>query len=106
MDDDCNIPKVDAPLNFSAIGYGNNPSIIDANGDTVVGCPEYNVFASPNQPANVALMCSAPELLAALRKAETWIATFSDQVNNPTGPLANDLAEIRAAIAKATGGAA
>jgi hypothetical protein len=52
--------------------------------------------------ANARLIAEAPNLLAALRKAETWIATFSDQVNNPTGPLANDLAEIRAAIARAT----
>lgn len=52
--------------------------------------------------ANARLIASAPDLLAALRKAETWVATFSDQVDNPTGPLANDLAEIRAAIARAT----
>ena len=49
------------------------------------------------------LIAETPNLLAALRKAETWVATFSDRVNNTTGPLANDLAEIRAAIARATG---
>lgn len=59
--------------------------------------------AGPRWQANARLIAEAPNLLAALRKAETWIATFSDQVNNPTGPLANDLAEIRAAIARATG---
>ena len=102
MDDTGDIPKVDAPLNFRARGYCNNPSIIDADGEVVVGCNEYNVFDSPHQPANVALLLSAPELLAALEKAETWVATYARQVNNPTGPLAEDLREIRAAIAKAT----
>jgi hypothetical protein len=56
----------------------------------------------PEVMANARLIAETPNLLAALRKAETWIATFSDQVGNPTGPLANDLAEIRAAIARAT----
>ena len=102
MDDDCNIPKVDAPLNYQTKCYCNNPFIIGADGEEVVGCSEYNVFAGPNQAANVALMIAAPDLLAALVKAETWLATYARQVDNPIGPLAEDLREIRAAIAKAT----
>ena len=104
MDDDCNIQKVDAPLNFRAIGYGNNPSIIDANGDTVVGCSEYNVFTSRNQSANVALMIAAPELLAALSDCLAFWDAPPTGYDCPT-PRRQKLEAIqrcaRAAIAKA-----
>ena len=104
MDDYCNIQKVDAPLNFSAIGYGNNPSIIDANGDTVVGCSEYNVFASRNQSANVALMLAAPELLAALEKALASIEGQAELLRHCGAAygVGSTLAQARAAIARAT----
>lgn len=40
------------------------------------------------------------KLRAALQKAETWVATLSRQVDNPGGPLAADLEEIRAVLQK------
>lgn len=101
MDDGCNIPKVDAPLNFRGMGYYNNPSIIDANGEMVVGCSEYNVFDSPNQPSNVALMLSAPELLAALEE----IVELTERYSESALSFGVINAKARAAIAKATGNA-
>lgn len=49
------------------------------------------------------LFAASRELLAALLKAETWVATYIRVEKLEEGGLcANDLAEIRAAIAKAT----
>lgn len=50
--------------------------------------------------ANARLIAAAPELLAALQKAETWMATFAGTVGNPAGPLAADLAEVRELLRK------
>jgi len=108
MDDDCNIPKVDAPLNYQAKGYCNNPFIIGADGEEVVGCSEYNVFAGPNQAANVALLLSAPELLAALEGTTHMLENLCndmqrhgfhrDALQNVRGVIDRN----RAAISKAT----
>lgn len=49
------------------------------------------------------LFSASGELLAALIKAETWVSTFIETNRlRDSGPCANDLAEIRAAITKAT----
>ena len=106
MDDDCNIPRVEVPPDFTGHDYGNNPSIEGPEGELVAGCGEYLVFGPDDKEvraANVRLMIASPELLAALVKAETWVATYIRvEKLGEGGPCVNDLAEIRAAIAKAT----
>jgi hypothetical protein len=54
--------------------------------------------------ADKRLIDAAPDLLASLRKALTWMQTYK-RFNNvgETGPLAQDIAEVRAVIAKAEG---
>ena len=74
MDDNCDIPRVDVPAEFSGPGYYNNPSIESADGKEIVGCGEYLVFGptfkKEERAANVRLLCSAPDLLAALEATE------------------------------------
>ena len=102
MDDGCNTPRVPVPFDFTGPGHYNNPSIEGPGGETVAGCGEYLVFG-PNfncdkgtRAANVALMCAAPELLAALEElcADKYLA---DPIN------ADRMRNARAAIAKAKG---
>ena len=105
MDDDCNTPRIPVPFDFTGPGYYNNPSIEGPGGETVVGCGEYLVFG-PNfncekgtRAANVALICSAPDLLNLL--------TAADRLETLTGEnlavYARTFAALaRAAIAKAT----
>jgi hypothetical protein len=56
--------KKDVPYDYHSGEYADNPFIVDANGETVVGCDEYYVFSKPE---NVRLMVHAPELLEALK---------------------------------------
>lgn len=107
MGDDCNVPRVPVPFDFTGPGYYNNPSIEGPGGETVVGCGEYLVF-DPNfnsekgtRAANVALMCAAPELLAALIHARALVAS-RDVVMDRAALKMYDEAIARAAIAKAT----
>ena len=107
MDENCDITKVDVPPTYCGPGYYNNPGIESSDGVQVVGCGEYLVFGPRNnkeeRAANVRLIAAAPDLLAALVKAETWVATYIRvEKLGEGGPCVNDLAEIRAAIAKAT----
>lgn len=61
-----------------------------------------------NGPANARLIAAAPELLEAAKKAlaeaESWIHDQLDGTSSLEGALA-ELEPVRAAIAKATGGA-
>jgi len=54
--------------------------------------------------ANARLMAAAPELLAELRRAVTWMETLArlGKVGDD-GPLMQDIATARAAISKASG---
>ena len=54
------------PLDYTGPGYYDNPGIIGANGNTLVGCDEYDVF---DNPRDTALMVAAPELHAACQAA-------------------------------------
>ena len=51
------------PFDYTGPGYYDNPSIIDKNGNEIVGCGEYDVFSSPE---NTRLMVAAPEMLEVL----------------------------------------
>ena len=54
--------------------------------------------------ANARLIAAAPDMLATLKKAESWCTNYK-RVHGlgEDGPLSSDLAEIRAAIANAEG---
>ena len=104
MDNDCNTPRIPVPFDFSGPGYYNNPSIEGPNGETIAGCGEYLIFGPHGnkevRAANVALLCSAPELLNLL--------TAADRLEELTGEnlavYARTFAALaRATIAKATG---
>ena len=99
MDDNCDIPRVDVPAEFSGPGYYNNPSIESADGKEIVGCGEYLVFGptfkKEERAANVRLLCSAPDLYAALENIiehRERMGLGSDHVYDAA----------RAALAKAT----
>ena len=71
------------PFDYSGPGYYENPSIMDKNGNEIVGCGEYDVFSSPE---NTRLMVAAPDLLKALEEMvdneeqvefESWLSDFS-----------------------------
>lgn len=93
------------PVDYKSTGYSENPAIIDANEETVVGCDEYNVFNGPNQAANVSLMLAAPDLLEAL---ETILANYIRVLDTGSPLFTNvenfgDIIKARAAIKKAKG---
>jgi hypothetical protein len=104
--------KKDVPYDYHSGEYADNPFIVDANGETVVGCDEYYVFSKPE---NVRLMVHAPELLEALKLGITAIGEHNAPNDcYSTGPLTgtiNDhlcpacafLKQARQAIAKAEG---
>jgi hypothetical protein len=57
------------PFDWCSGRFYNNPSVVDANGNHVVGCGEYLVFEGHDdaqRAANVALIVSAPEMHAEL----------------------------------------
>jgi hypothetical protein len=66
-DKDDNLDRVEVPYDYRSRRFCFNPSIVDANGNEVVGCDEYYVFTTPE---NVRLMVHAPELLEALKWTE------------------------------------
>lgn len=76
-------------------GYSENPGIFGPDEEMVVGCDEYNVFSGPRQAGNVCLLIAAPDLLAALKACYAALHPYTDEA-----------VAARAAIAKATGGAA
>jgi hypothetical protein len=51
------------PFNYRSPGYYENAGIIGANGATIVGCDEYDVF---DNQADTRLMVAAPDMLEAL----------------------------------------
>jgi hypothetical protein len=58
--------------------------------------------ASEQAQANARLIAAAPELLAALKVAQTWMETYRRQTGTSEhGIIGNDIAIVRAAIAKA-----
>ena len=107
MDDDCDTPRIPVPFDFTGPGYYNNPSIEGPGGETVVGCGEYLVFgpnfdcAEGTRAANVALMCAAPDLLAAL---EDILARYESAGVQCYPEARREVIAARAAIARATGG--
>ena len=81
------------PIEHQSPGYYDNPAIMGANGEHVVGCSEYNVFQNKS---DIALLTAAPELLEALKDALLLIETLT--------PMDGDTCrKARAAIAKAEG---
>ena len=111
MDDNCDIPRVDVPADFSGPGYYNNPSIESSDGKEVVGCGEYLVFGPKSQKeeraANVCLLRSAPDLYAALEAAAELAegtVKLLRQLDMESGRIAAEcvLRDARAALAKAT----
>lgn len=54
----------EVPFDYEPNRYWDNPGIYGANGRDVVCCDEYYIFSGP---ADVRLMCAAPELLKALQ---------------------------------------
>ena len=107
MDNDCNTPRIPVPFDFSGPGYYNNPSIEGPNGETIAGCGEYLIFGPHGnkevRAANVALLCSATDLLAAL---EDILALYESAGVQRYPEARREVVAARAAIAKATGGAA
>lgn len=57
---------VEVPFTYRSKGYYDNPQIIGANGETVVGCGEYYIFSGPE---DARLIAAAPDLLAACKAA-------------------------------------
>jgi hypothetical protein len=86
--------KKDVPYDYHSGEYADNPFIVDANGETVVGCDEYYVFSKPE---NVRLMVHAPELLDALKALVVCI----DETRGMNAW--NALEQANKAIAKAEG---
>lgn len=64
------------PFDYSGPGYYDNPSIMDKNGNEIVGCGEYDVFSSPE---NTRLMVAAPDLLEAL---EALLAGYESMMHS------------------------
>lgn len=90
---------------YSGNGYSDNPFIRGADGTTIVGCDEYDVFGDfsgdhrkVRREADIRLMLAAPELLEALIVME---GKAGKQNWNDKYP--DELQAARAAIAKATG---
>lgn len=83
------LPFVEKPFNYKSVaeGYNGNPSIVDCNGDEVVGCNEYNVFDSPE---SICLMTHAPELLDALKN----LLEAYEEFQNPEDGVAQDARDI------------
>lgn len=67
------------PLTYRGSGYYANAGILAPNGETIVGCDEYDVFGpmceQPEREANCALLAASPKLLEALEK----IAALCDE---------------------------
>lgn len=71
----------EVPLGWDSDGYYNNPKIVAADGTTVVGCGEYNVFIgypAGRQEANVALILSAPTIAARLAEVLHELAQLQE----------------------------
>lgn len=86
------------PFDYQAPGYYQNPGIIGANGDTVVGCDEYHVF---NSPQDAALIAAAPELLAELRDLVRVARDLMEAAGYSTDAITASLIGAHAVIAKA-----
>ena len=91
MDDD---DRGDLPLDHDAgwESHLENPMIVDADGNRIVGHGEYHVFGEKNRVDNLRLLLAAPELLAALKYARRMVKASEC-----------DIAFIDAAIQQATG---
>jgi hypothetical protein len=50
-------------MDYKSGGYSQNPAIMGADGQHIVGCDEYDVFENK---ADIALILAAPDLYAAL----------------------------------------
>jgi len=60
------------------------------------------VYADTRNPADARLIAAAPDLLAALRQADAWVAMYHDEPGHDAASRCmTDV--IRAAIARATG---
>lgn len=83
------IPFVEVPFDYksTAEGYNGNPSIVDCNGDEVVGCNEYNVFSSVE---SIRLLTLSPEVLQGL---ENLLEAY-EEFQNPEDGVAQDAREI------------
>ena len=90
-----------APGPWSVIDHYDAYGINDADGEPV--CEFWRKGSAANA-ANRALIAAAPELLEALNLAEGFIAGFEDDELQEGMP--EMLAQIRTALAKATGDAA
>jgi hypothetical protein len=108
--------KGEQPLSYRGPGYYQNPGLLSASGETIVGCDEYDIFGplrEEEREANICLIAAAPELLAVAQfflkgiegghiKCASYIDFDPDAENLEIKSPADRL---RAAIAKATGSA-
>lgn len=86
---------------YESPGYYNNPELLGADGECIVGCDEYWIIGPIRdrgvQTANALLIATSPELLAELTGLVEHFA------NCDVGPkLRERLVRARAVIAKAT----
>ena len=89
-------PTIDIAT-YQSPGYYNNPTLVGAGDEQVVGCDEYNILmgsTADERAANGRLIAAAPDLLEALQYV---MSAHGEQLTD-----AFDMA--RKAIAKATGG--
>lgn len=91
----------DLPLDYDNgwESHYENPCIVDADDNLIVGHDEYHVFGATNRVDNLRLLLAAPDLLKA---AQQVLAQF-DKWQSDYPMTDTDFAQLRAAVAKTTG---
>ena len=95
--------KGEKPHSYRGPGYYENSGILSANGETICGCGEYDIFGpmlnNKEREANTRLIALAPELVEALRGVLTAIA-LHDVMDGPISAKHQAFEIARAALAK------
>lgn len=84
------------------VGINPGPMVYDEHGEQIADCRAVGYDNGGNM-ANAALIAAAPDLLEACKTAENWLGEYE---TGPDSGLHGLLEQLRAAIAKASGGAA